>query len=132
MFNILKSIFTKKTVLITSVVLLILSSTVTILMFTVFMEYETHGSIEIKSDDDVIKYNFPGDGSEQNPFLIEGLKFKSDEIFDIKIHNTTYSYIIRNCYFSNEFYCLRLWEQNSGSIKGHCCSALLDSLNIKI
>jgi len=112
----LKSVFTKKTVVITSVLILILSSTVTILMFTAFNKYATHGSIEIKSDDDVFKYNLPGDGSEQNPFLIEGLKFKSDENFDIKIHNTTYSYIVRNCYFSNKFYCLRLWEQNSGSI----------------
>lgn len=96
--------------------LLILSSTVTILMFTVFNEYEIHKSIEITSNDDVYKYNFPGDGSEQNPFLIEGLKFKSDENFDIKIYNTPFSYIVRNCYFSNEYFCLRLWEQNSGSI----------------
>ncbi len=113
----LKSVFTKKTVVIISVVLLILSSTVTILMFTVFTEYETHNCIEITSNDDVSNYNFLGDGSDENPFLIEGLKFKSDENFDIKIYNTTYSYIVRNCYFTNEeFCCLRLWEQNSGSI----------------
>ena len=129
--SMLKSIFTKKTVVITSVLILILSSTLTVLMFTVIYKYEISDFIEIRSNEDVYKYSFPGDGSEQNPFLIEGLKFKSNEEFDLRIHNTNYSFIIRNCLFTNTEYCLRLYNCRSGSISVEDNTFKVDSENHK-
>ena len=115
--SMLKSVFTKKTVVITSVLILILSSTVTILMVTVFNEYEIHRSIEIDSDEDVLKYNFPGDGSEEFPFLIENFKFKTNELEDVHIFNTTYNFIIRNCYFITKGWSIVIYNQISGRIE---------------
>ena len=55
-------------------------------------------TIEINSDKDFEKYDFVGSGSEDEPYLIEGLTI-SDQLFrGISIANTKRHFIIKNCY----------------------------------
>ncbi len=55
-------------------------------------------SIEINSDKDFQKYNFPGDGSFVNPYIIENLTISEQLKRGISITNTNKYFIIRNCY----------------------------------
>ncbi|MHA1185541.1 MAG: right-handed parallel beta-helix repeat-containing protein [Candidatus Heimdallarchaeota archaeon] len=61
--------------------------------------YISHDPINITSDGDFSSYSFAGDGSFQNPYLIEGLSIiNSTSPFGILINNTASHFIVRNCY----------------------------------
>ena len=68
----------------------------TISYFLITYEKEDPGdrSIIIKSDADLISYSFPGNGTPENPFIIEEIK---TENVTIEIENTSKYFIIRNC-----------------------------------
>lgn len=53
--------------------------------------------IIIMKDEDFENYNFPGDGSKNNPFIIENYTITTKENNAILIFNTTKYFIIRNC-----------------------------------
>ncbi len=53
-------------------------------------------SIEITSDSDFEKYNFPGSGTEQDPYRIENYTFSSTAYQTILIYNVTKHFIVRN------------------------------------
>jgi len=57
--------------------------------------------IYIHSNDDFTeKYEFPGDGTEENPYIIEGLRFESYR-YGIRIKGTTAHFTIRDCVFES-------------------------------
>jgi len=66
--------------------------------------YISHDEIEITSDTDFIAYGFPGDGSEINPYRIEGYNFSSSEFGEtaITIKYVTKHFVIQDCYFDME------------------------------
>ncbi|HUT81496.1 MAG TPA: right-handed parallel beta-helix repeat-containing protein [Candidatus Bathyarchaeia archaeon] len=58
--------------------------------------------IEIFDDKDFSqKYHFPGKGTEENPYLIDGYKLSGNEYHNIKIYDVTKYFIIQNCILSN-------------------------------
>ena len=61
-------------------------------------EYGLHMPIIISSDADFL--SFPGSGTIQDPFLIEGFKITSSEPFGIHISSTTKHILIRNCFIN--------------------------------
>ncbi len=71
----------------------------TISYFLITYEKEDPGdrSIIIKSDTDLISYGFPGDGTPENPYIIENLNIKQG---NIEIGDTTKYLVVRNCFVS--------------------------------
>ncbi len=59
-------------------------------------EYTLHSSITISSDADL--YLFPGSGTHEEPFFIEGFNITSSDPFGIHISATTKHVLIRNCF----------------------------------
>ena len=60
--------------------------------------YTSHESISITSNGDFESQGFPGDGTEANPYLIEGYKIGSSVSRDyIHIENTNAHFVIRGC-----------------------------------
>lgn len=54
--------------------------------------------IIILRDEDFENYYFPGNGTENNPYLIENYNITTSEDYGIYISSTTKYFIIRNCY----------------------------------
>ncbi|MHA1934182.1 MAG: right-handed parallel beta-helix repeat-containing protein [Candidatus Thorarchaeota archaeon] len=65
--------------------------------FQISTSYEESGLIQIISDDGFASSSFPGDGTVDNPYRIEGLNI-TYEARSIDIINTTVHFVIRNCY----------------------------------
>ncbi len=63
----------------------------------IIITYEKEYNIEIKKDKDFEKYNFSGEGSVSNPYVIENLSIISSKKRGISISNTSKFFIIRNC-----------------------------------
>lgn len=57
--------------------------------------------IYIKSNEDFRKYDFPGEGTEDKPFIIEGLQLEIKG-FGIRIRGTTAHFIIRDSVFEGQ------------------------------
>ncbi|MFW9887075.1 MAG: NosD domain-containing protein [Candidatus Thorarchaeota archaeon] len=62
--------------------------------------YASHSPIYISSDGDFSK-EWPGEGTKDNPFIIEGLHIMSN-IYCIKIVGTSSYFVIRNCFLENK------------------------------
>ena len=61
-------------------------------------QYEPHNAIAINNDSDFIEQGWPGLGTPENPYVIEGLSIISEEIC-VSISETNSHLIIRDCYF---------------------------------
>ncbi len=71
--------------------------------------YTPHGIIRINSDAEFAQIaqqeGWPGDGSESNPYIIEGYEIDAQGVGNcIYIGNTTVHFIIRNCYLHGAYY----------------------------
>ncbi len=64
--------------------------------------YVEHQPIAISSDQDFDDQLWPGNGTEDQPYLIENLNI-TDNGYNIKIENTRKHFIIRNCYLTANF-----------------------------
>jgi parallel beta-helix repeat protein len=62
--------------------------------------YISHSPIYISSDNDFSK-EWPGEGTKDKPFIVEGLSIKSN-IYCIKIVGTLAYFVIRNCLLENK------------------------------
>lgn len=79
-------------------------------------------TIEITSDADFAKYNFPGDGSKENPILISDLEIgtrnrrirKAYKL--LVISNTSYHIVIENCSFNGGPYTIWISRLRNGSV----------------
>jgi len=64
---------------------------------TYYSSYEPHDQIIIYGDDDFDEQGWPGSGTSEDPYVIEGYEIVSD--YDcIAIHSTTVHFVVRNCY----------------------------------
>jgi len=67
------------------------------------LAYVSHEPIIINNDGDFSSYSFAGDGTFQNPYLIEGLSIiNSTSSFGILINNTASHFVVRNCYLETD------------------------------
>ena len=63
--------------------------------------FSSHDPILIEHDSDFHDYGFPGNGTDDDPYIIENLNLTTEETSQasIRIGYITQSFIIRNCYF---------------------------------
>ena len=59
--------------------------------------------IAIWDDSDFVDYEFPGDGSQSNPFRIENYNITTRVTNGIYIFSTTKHFVIRNCLISSTY-----------------------------
>ncbi len=58
--------------------------------------------IEIYEDKDFSrKYHFPGKGTEEDPFIIDGYELSGNRFHNIKIYDITKHFVIQNCVLRN-------------------------------
>ncbi len=67
--------------------------------------YESHDPIVITTDSDFETQGWPGNGTVEDPYIIENLIFFENETGKLSVYvaNTTAVFTIRNCYFSTNF-----------------------------
>ncbi len=70
----------------------------------ILVTYEKPDYFEIESDKDFRKYKFPGNGSLENPYIIENFTISEAQKRAISIRNTNSYFIIRNCSLSYNFF----------------------------
>lgn len=70
----------------------------------ILLTYEKTTYMEINSDQDLKKQSDSGQGTLEDPYVIENRNFIDQGRIGISISNTTAHIIIRNCYFSNNLY----------------------------
>ena len=81
--------------------LVLLVSTITVIVvFVPQNNLRKHKSIIIWSDEDFNNYRFKGDGSLENPFLIQNYNIKTSNTEGIYIKDTTKYFRIENCLIS--------------------------------
>ncbi|MBD3193171.1 MAG: hypothetical protein GF308_21235 [Candidatus Heimdallarchaeota archaeon] len=66
--------------------------------------------LEIKNDTDFVTHGFPGNGSINNPYIIENLVINETYNYGIKIRETTKHFIIRNCEISANTWGISIYE----------------------
>ena len=75
-------------------------------------------AIIIDSDSDFLDYDFSGNGTQENPYIIEDFRIGASgaNSFGISLSNT-YSYvIIRKCIIYSDFVGIRLMDVASGTV----------------
>lgn len=70
----------------------------TIMSDPTHMSFVPHEAISITSDADFLTYGFPGSGTPEDPYVIEGLNITTDSSSAIFIQGTTKYFVISNCY----------------------------------
>lgn len=88
--------------------------------------YEPHSPIIINSDLDFESQEWPGNGSESNPYLIEGLSIITDGTECINISNTDVFFVIKDCLISS----LNPWDKlyNRGVTFGNVTHGTIKNL----
>ncbi len=73
-----------------------------------------HDSIEVASDSDFEV--FPGSGTAEDPYVIEGYNITTSSSSGIYIYGTTKFFIVRNCYVDAENYGILIWNVTYGTV----------------
>ena len=95
MNNLTKYLVNKRIVLFSFFIIILISS---IIIPTVILVRKKHRPIVIQSDEDFLKYNFPGSGTVGDPFIIEDYEIQTEDFYAIYIGNVSKSFIVRNNY----------------------------------
>ncbi len=66
--------------------------------------YIEHDPIEILTDDDFQLYGFPGEGTEEEPYIIANYNITTGYYLGIYVFNTTKHFTIENCYIDADQY----------------------------
>jgi len=79
--------------------------------------YTSHGPIFISSNQDFIDQGWPGNGSEINPYMIEGLNITSSQIC-IEIRNVDVHFTVKGCHLQPTAlnYTIKLLSCDNGTI----------------
>ena len=79
--------------------------------------YAVHGSISIESDQDFIDYGFPGNGSADNPYILERLNVTSSSSLGmaVSVRDTHAYFIIRDCYIVSVYIGIALLDAAAGT-----------------
>jgi len=83
----------KRVILFSSIAILVISA---IIIPFIVLVGKKDKAIRIESDEDFLKYNFPGSGTAVDPFIIENYEIETEEYSAIAISNVTKSFIVRN------------------------------------
>jgi parallel beta-helix repeat protein len=67
----------------------------------IHLNYEPHDSIDIQSDTELANVAVGGDGSFEDPFVLEGWEIETMDMWGIHITQTTKYFVIRNCRISS-------------------------------
>jgi parallel beta-helix repeat protein len=92
-----------------------------------------HEAIIILSDDDMISYNFPGNGTKEDPYIIENYNITTTYNKAITVSTTTLSIIIRNCYLSGHSYGIYISNARYDTVEimnNTCNNNLVNGINI--
>ncbi len=104
-----KSLFRNKLLIITAMSVILVSA-VSIPFIIKYLDFNDslsicdNADICIDSDGDFEYYSFKGNGSKENPYLIENQIFENHSQTGISIKSTTKFVIIKNCSFNNGFF----------------------------
>ncbi len=98
----MKVLLSKKYLISGIIVAVVLIATSLIIPFAVFEVHKNkltdHDPIVIWGDEDFEVYNFPGKGTQSNPYKIENYNITTNLQVGIYIWNTTKYFVIRDCY----------------------------------
>ncbi|MFX0155831.1 MAG: NosD domain-containing protein [Candidatus Hodarchaeota archaeon] len=96
--------------------IIILSTSIGI-FFATIPRSNLHPPILIGSNVDFNSYEFPGNGTQDNPYIIEDLKISASGSLTvgISIRNTNYFFIIRNCLVYSDYLGISLIEVAAGT-----------------
>ena len=75
-----------------------------------------HDPILIWKDDDFNQYKFPGEGTENKPYIIENYNITTSFPYCITIWNTTKHVIIRNCFFHSVVYSIYINDVSNNTV----------------
>jgi parallel beta-helix repeat protein len=92
------------------------------------LSYVQHTPVIINSNLDFESQGWSGNGTQSNPFIIEGLSIVTDGKECINISNTDVFFIIRDCYISS----VNDWERlyNRGITLGNVTNAMIERVEI--
>jgi len=77
--------------------------------------YDISSKIFIINDRDFERYNFPGIGTESDPYIIENYKINITSGSAIYIYRTTKFFIIRDCIIHSDWNSIRIFNVGSGT-----------------
>jgi parallel beta-helix repeat protein len=72
--------------------------------------------IIMKADDEIDQYNFPGNGTEEDPYIISNRRIFTSQNYCIYIRKTTKFFVIENCFFKAKSVCVYLKNVARNSI----------------
>ena len=84
-----------------------------------------NGEMVIKNDDDFTKrYNLPGSGTSDDPYLIKNLTIETTKMWAIAVFDTTKHFLIENCTLAASHGCIYLnsIDQRTASIENNNCT----------
>lgn len=73
-----------------------------------------HPSILINSEDDWVTYSFPGNGTHDNPYLIENYEIITSSYMGIRIENVPQHFRIKNCFIRADSRGVQLYNTSDG------------------
>ena len=96
------------------------------------LKYIQHGIIRINNNTEFARIaqqeGWPGDGSENNPYIIEGYDIDARGAGNcIYIGNTTVYFIIKNCYLHNSSYLSDLYFEGVGILLYNVQNGIIDN-----
>lgn len=73
---------------------------------SIVADYEAHDPILITSDADFVNQSWPGSGTLEDPYVIEGLSISvsHDQGYCIEIKNVQSHFVVRNCFLYGTSY----------------------------
>ncbi len=93
------NLMNKKEIVLSSVSIIVITASILIPVLIIVKNVDK--PIRITSNSHFFEYNFPGEGTPSNPFIIEGYRIKDKDEPSIFIVNVTLSFTIRNCILSS-------------------------------
>ncbi len=81
------------------------------------LNYSLHSPISAYSDQDLLDLGFPGNGTLNNPVVIEDLMIISESGSSLLINNVSLNFIVRNCYIEASHTALRLNEITADNVE---------------
>lgn len=87
----------------------------------ILSEFVPHDPIVVSNDNDFETQNWPGEGTIEDPYIIEGLNITTDDIC-ISFHGTSKHFIIRDCFLRSLkggfMCCIQFHDVTNGSVIG--------------
>ncbi|MBY9002249.1 MAG: right-handed parallel beta-helix repeat-containing protein, partial [Candidatus Heimdallarchaeota archaeon] len=103
---------------------LLVGSAIAIFLVSIYYPPATENFLSITSDEDFIKLGFPGNGSRENPYMIENIEFgiyneytKLKNATLVSIQSTTKHFVIRNCTFARGALGLYVGDVEAGTAR---------------